>query len=81
MKFREAQWAGAAMNLRRRHDARKKRPQLTMYAELVANEEERAWTRDATCAKWNATALPVNVPVVKFLDCLLVVPTRDVTQR
>ena len=68
MKFREVQWAGAAKNLRRRHDSREWRRQLTMYAELVENEKKRAWTRDATCAKWNASALPVDV--VKFFELL-----------
>lgn len=74
MTFREVQWAGEAMNLRRRHDVRKRRRQLTMYAELAENEEKRVWTTDATCAKWNATALPVDV--VKFLQLLFVVPAQ-----
>lgn len=74
MTFRGAPWAGAAMNLKRRHDSR---PQLTMYAELAENEKKRAWTRDATCAAWNATALPVDV--VKFLE-KFEVAARDITQ-
>ena len=68
MKFREVQWAGAVMNLRRRHDFQKRRRQLTMYAELAENVEKKAWTTDATCAGWNATALPVDV--VKILQLL-----------
>jgi len=69
MKCCEAQSAGVAMNLRR-HDARKRSPQLAMYVELAENDEKRAWTRDATCAGWNATALPVACAVVKFLSSL-----------
>jgi hypothetical protein len=65
MKFREARWEAVVVNLKRKHDSQRRRPQPA-YAELAENDEERAWTRDATCAGWNATALPVDVPVVKF---------------
>ena len=64
MTLREAQWAGVEVKLKRRRDSHR---QLTMYGGLAENEEKRAWTRDATCAGWNATALPVDV-LVKFLD-------------
>ena len=73
------------MNLKRRHDSRKRHPQLTMYAELAENEKKRAWTRDATCAGWNANALPVDHWMWSNSDYLrsylLVVPARDVTQK
>ena len=68
MTFREAQRAVTNLSLRR-HDSRNSYLQPTMCAGMAENEQERAWSRDATCAGWNATALALEVVDQILLTC------------